>query len=238
MHTLKLALSLEYTYCQAHSAGSEIHSSKTNTNTVKQWWKANKVSPSQSRSPLEWQGKLSASNIIKMVPGPTRYADSHVQDIKSAFELFITPSIESIYLGTVGKTLMWLTCKPTLGCSFWLDCTSQKAKQQQDFEMLTRRSIFPATMSLKTFHVFSRVIHFDNKETRQGRWSMVQLGPAITLSLQSRPPHHCGCMSGSISWLLSLQTIHAKHTSQIWHKNTGCMWCTVHLCLEYAGVHW
>ncbi len=30
-----------------------------------------------------------------MVPGPTRYAVSHVQDIKSAFELFITPSVET-----------------------------------------------------------------------------------------------------------------------------------------------
>lgn len=51
-----------------------------------------------SVSPLEQQGRLSAANVIKMVPGPTRYAVSHVQDIKSAFELFITPSIERTYL--------------------------------------------------------------------------------------------------------------------------------------------
>ncbi len=38
-----------------------------------------------------------------MVPGPTRYADSHVQDIKSAFELFITPSIEKYILGDSWK---------------------------------------------------------------------------------------------------------------------------------------
>ena len=33
-----------------------------------------------------------------MVPGPTRYAVSYVQDIQSAFELFMTPSIEKTIL--------------------------------------------------------------------------------------------------------------------------------------------
>lgn len=33
----------------------------------------------------------------------------------------------------------------------------------------TGRAIFPATMSLKTFHVFTRIIRFDNRETRQGQ---------------------------------------------------------------------
>ena len=44
--------------------------------------------------PLEQQGRLSAANIIKMVAGPTRHAVNHVQNIKSASELLITPSIE------------------------------------------------------------------------------------------------------------------------------------------------
>ncbi len=52
-----------------------------------------------SLSPLQQQGRLSVANIIKMVPGPTRYAVSHVEDIKSSFELFITPSIKKIALG-------------------------------------------------------------------------------------------------------------------------------------------
>ena len=38
--------------------------------------------------------RLNAANVIKMVPGPTTYTVSHVQDIKSAFELFVTPSIQ------------------------------------------------------------------------------------------------------------------------------------------------
>lgn len=49
---------------------------------------------SWSRLPPEQQGRRSAANVIKMVPGPIRYTVSHLQDIKSAFHLFITPSIE------------------------------------------------------------------------------------------------------------------------------------------------
>lgn len=44
------------------------------------------------------QWRLSASNIIKMVPGPTRYAVSHVEDLKSSFEIFMTPSIKNTVL--------------------------------------------------------------------------------------------------------------------------------------------
>lgn len=66
----------------------------------------------------------------------------------------------------------------------------------------TGRAIFPSTMFLKTFHGFSCVIRIDDKETRQGRQErdkltairevLEQVGPAITLSLQYRTPHHCG----------------------------------------------
>ena len=41
------------------------------------------------------ENETSGANVIKMVPGPTRYTVSNVQDIKSEFELFVTPSVES-----------------------------------------------------------------------------------------------------------------------------------------------
>lgn len=44
------------------------------------------------------QAKLSAENIIKKVPGPARMAVSHVTDIKSAFELTMSDSIQKIIL--------------------------------------------------------------------------------------------------------------------------------------------
>lgn len=45
---------------------------------------------SWSSSPPERRGRLSAENVIRMTPGPTRYAISQVDGIKSCFELFLT----------------------------------------------------------------------------------------------------------------------------------------------------
>ncbi len=122
-----------------------------------------------SRSPHEWQGKLSVANVIKMVPGPTRYAVSHVQEIKSAFELFITPPVENNILEMINLE----------GCMADFDVTDlqasvqvYKSKEEATASLWnadTGRSIFPATMSLKTFHVLSFVIRFDDNEKRQGR---------------------------------------------------------------------
>ncbi len=49
-------------------------------------------------SPNMRQAKLSAENIIKTVPGPTRTAVTRVTDIKSAFELVMPNSIQKIIL--------------------------------------------------------------------------------------------------------------------------------------------
>ncbi len=124
-------------------------------------------------SPLELQGKLSTANVIKMVPGPTRYAVSHIQDIKSAFELFITPSVENNILEMINlegcMADFYVTDLQTyIGCSFWQACTSQKEKQQQAFEMLTLEGQYFQPPCLYR-HVFSFVIRFDDKEIWQGQ---------------------------------------------------------------------
>lgn len=51
-----------------------------------------------SKSPHQSRGRLSSSNVIKMTPGPTRFAVTRVDDIQSAFQLFISPPIEKIIL--------------------------------------------------------------------------------------------------------------------------------------------
>jgi hypothetical protein len=38
------------------------------------------------------------ANVIRMQPGPTRMAVTHVQDIKSSFELFVPDTIQKIIL--------------------------------------------------------------------------------------------------------------------------------------------
>lgn len=45
----------------------------------------------------------------------------------------------------------------------------------------TGRTLFRATMSLETFHIFSRVISFDNQETRAGRWERDRLAAIRTM---------------------------------------------------------
>lgn len=70
--------------------------------------------------------------LIKMVPGPIRFAVSHVQDIKTAFELFIRPSIEKYILQMMnleGKRMYEGNWEDLDGTH--LECKSQKAKQQR-----------------------------------------------------------------------------------------------------------
>ena len=45
----------------------------------------------------------------------------------------------------------------------------------------TGRAIFRATMSLETFHIFSRVIRFDNRETKAGRRERDKLAAVRTV---------------------------------------------------------
>ena len=51
-----------------------------------------------SSSPQDRGSRARVENIIKMTPGPTRYATSRVDDIKSSFQLFLPESIEGIIL--------------------------------------------------------------------------------------------------------------------------------------------
>ncbi|XP_070993089.1 uncharacterized protein [Oncorhynchus clarkii lewisi] len=53
---------------------------------------------SWSSSTPERRGQLSTENVIRMTPGPMRYAISRVDDIKFGFELFLTESIETIVI--------------------------------------------------------------------------------------------------------------------------------------------
>lgn len=49
-----------------------------------------------SSPPLQTPGRARAEEIIRKRPGPTRYAISRAEDIKSTFELFFPRSIQTI----------------------------------------------------------------------------------------------------------------------------------------------
>lgn len=67
------------------------------------------------------------------------------------------------------------------------------------WDMETGRAIFRATMSLKTFHIFFRVIRFDNQEKKAGRRERDKLVIRTVwdkwveqLPLQPKPYYHSG----------------------------------------------
>ncbi|XP_062409077.1 piggyBac transposable element-derived protein 4-like [Sardina pilchardus] len=140
-----------------------------------------------SVSPPVQQGRLGAANVIRMIPGPTRYAVSRVQDIKSTFELFITPAIQNIILqmtnlegsrvyGDSWEVLDLTHLQAYIGLLILAGVYKSKGEATESlWGADTGRAIFPATMPLKSFHVLSRVIRFDNRETRQGRRELDKL---------------------------------------------------------------
>ncbi|KAJ8406096.1 hypothetical protein AAFF_G00309840 [Aldrovandia affinis] len=116
-----------------------------------------------------------------MVPGPTRFAVTPVHDIKSAFELFIPQSVERIILDNTnleGRRVYGTNWKELDGTHLHAYMSvlilagvyrSRDESTASLWDAETGRAIFRATMSLQTFHIFSRVIRFDNRETRPGR---------------------------------------------------------------------
>ena len=68
------------------------------TDDQREVFKSRKGDISWLSSPLQTQSRAPTENILRMTPGPTRYAVSHAQDIKSAFELFFTRPIQNILL--------------------------------------------------------------------------------------------------------------------------------------------
>ncbi|XP_029907418.1 piggyBac transposable element-derived protein 4-like [Myripristis murdjan] len=134
-----------------------------------------------SSSPNKRQAKLSAENIIKTVPGPTRMAVTRVTDIKSTFELVMPDSIKKVILemtnlegrrvfGENWKELDKTHLDAYLGLLILAGVYKSKDESTASlWDAETGRAIFPYSMSLETFHIFSRVIRFDNRETRAGR---------------------------------------------------------------------
>lgn len=85
-------------------------------------------------------------------PGPTRLTVTHVQDIKSSFELFIPDSIQKIIQD----------CSNIEGrCVF-----GERWKEMDQIHLRTPKAYF-ASMSLENFHKISRIIRFDNRDGRE-----------------------------------------------------------------------
>ena len=132
-------------------------------------------------SPHQSRGRLSPSNVIKMTPGPTRFAVTQVDDNQSAFQLFIATPIESIILEMInleGRRVFQEKWKPLdqsdlhayIGILVLAGVYRSKGEATASlWNEENGRPIFRATMSLETFHIISCVIRFDNSDTRAGQ---------------------------------------------------------------------
>ncbi|XP_049323545.1 piggyBac transposable element-derived protein 4-like [Astyanax mexicanus] len=152
-------------------------------------FKSKKGDISWLSSPPQTQARAPMENILRMTPGPTRYAVSHAQDIKSTFELFFPRPIQSILLEMTnmeGRRVFgdsWTEMDKTqldahmgllLLAGVYRSCNEATASL---WDSESGRPIFRATMSLQAFHVLSRVLRFDNRETRVARRENDKLAP-------------------------------------------------------------
>ena len=122
-----------------------------------------------------------AANVIRMQPGPTRLAVTHVQDIKSSFELFISDSIQKIILDCTnieGRRVFeerWKEMDQTdlhayFGVLILAGVFRSKGESTESlWDAETGRELFRATMSLGNFHKISRIIRIDNRDDRPAR---------------------------------------------------------------------
>ncbi|XP_054717484.1 piggyBac transposable element-derived protein 4-like [Uloborus diversus] len=132
-------------------------------------------------TPYAGHGRTSSANIIKLNPGQTSYATSRATDVKSSFLLYFTPTIGKIIIDMTnveGAKIFgdkWQKIDYNdLHCYLGLLILAGVFKSHG--EALTSlwseefgRPIFRAAMSLKRFKVISRVLRFDNKNTRAER---------------------------------------------------------------------
>ncbi|KAM4023886.1 LOW QUALITY PROTEIN: uncharacterized protein ACNLHF_024838 [Anomaloglossus baeobatrachus] len=132
---------------------------------------------SWSSVPPDVHGKADAGNVIKMTPGITRFAVTRVSDIKTCFDLFMPLSIKKVIIAMTnleGKKVhgnMWNDLHDDdldayIGVLLLAGVYKSCNEATDLWDASTGRNIFRATMSLQKFQMISRVLRFDNRDTR------------------------------------------------------------------------
>lgn len=126
-------------------------------------------------------GRRKAENILNMTPGPTKYATSRIEDEYSAFMLFFSPAVMNIILknsniegknvfGDRWKDLNNVDLEAFVGLLLLSGVYKSRNESTKSlWDATTGRSIFRATMSLEKFKMISKVLRFDDRQTRQKR---------------------------------------------------------------------
>ncbi|XP_051765775.1 piggyBac transposable element-derived protein 4 isoform X4 [Ctenopharyngodon idella] len=142
-----------------------------------------------STTPSERRGRMPARCIIKMTPGPTRFACSNAEDIKSTFELFFPDEIKKILIEMTNlegkhvfrkawKNLDWIDLQAYFGLLILAGVyRSHHEALSSLWNSVSGRAIFRATMPLKTFNMMSRVFCFYKRVAGPGREKHDKLAP-------------------------------------------------------------
>lgn len=128
-------------------------------------------------------GRFQSRNILNLTPGPTRFSAARVEDEYTAFELLFPHNLKIMivnYTNIEGKRVYlenWRDLNiADLDAYIGLLLLAGVYRSSNEattslWDEYKGRHLFRATMSLKKFKMISRVIRFDDRETRQRRRS-------------------------------------------------------------------
>ncbi|CAM4728931.1 unnamed protein product [Leuciscus chuanchicus] len=137
----------------------------------------------------ERRGRIPTHRVIKMTPGPTKFACSNAKDIISTFELFFPNNIKKILIemsnlegkrvfGKAWKSLDWTDIQAYFGLLILAGVyRSHHEALSSLWGSVSGRAIFRATMPLKTFSIMSRIFCFYRKDAGSGRKKDDKLAP-------------------------------------------------------------
>ncbi|XP_036828296.1 piggyBac transposable element-derived protein 4-like [Oncorhynchus mykiss] len=116
-----------------------------------------------------------------VTPGPTAYAASRALDIESAFRLFVTPAIERIIVdmtnlqgvrkyGDGWRPMDSTDLRAYVGLLILAGVYRSRGEAAASlWDAESGRTVFRATMPLKVFHKYSRLLRFDDRQSRPAR---------------------------------------------------------------------
>ncbi|XP_064867074.1 piggyBac transposable element-derived protein 4-like [Oncorhynchus nerka] len=116
-----------------------------------------------------------------VTPGPTAYAASRALDIESTFRLFVTPAIERIIVdmtnlqgvrkyGDGWRPMDSTDLRAYVGLLILAGVYRSRGEAAASlWDAESGRTVFRATMPLKVFHKYSRLLRFDDRQSRPAR---------------------------------------------------------------------
>ncbi|XP_055070455.2 piggyBac transposable element-derived protein 4 [Misgurnus anguillicaudatus] len=129
--------------------------------------------------PPQTAASLPDECVIKKTPGPSKFACSHVEDVKSSFDLFFSNDMKKILctltneegkrvLGKGWRELDWIDLQGYIGLLILAGVYRSRHEALSSlWHAETGRPIFRATMKMSDFQAFSRTFCLSNKDKRQ-----------------------------------------------------------------------